>query len=139
MFALSLIHSSFLSSPFLLLLCFLVPPLPSSFKLFYVALEQQHFLGLPLFFPVSGLLPWLQIDKCKQWAREHQQNKNELIQLSPYFIPLKLLNRLIFYRNCMIGTEGETLLFCSETQRCWVFLPRNPHHVLVMNPGGAGC
>lgn len=36
-------------------------PCPSSALqlqvVFYVALEQQHFSGLPLFFPVSGLLP----------------------------------------------------------------------------------
>lgn len=36
-------------------------PCPSSALqlqvLFYVALEQERFLGLPLFFPVSGLLP----------------------------------------------------------------------------------
>jgi len=55
----SVSNSLFLSLFFFSLAAVLCCPFPALQLqvVFYVALEQQHFSGLPLFFPVSGLFP----------------------------------------------------------------------------------
>lgn len=131
----SVSHFLFLSL-FSLSLAALPPCLSSALQL----LEQQRFLGLPLFFTVSGLLPELQINNCKYWARERQLNKNEFILFIPYFLSLKLLSGLILQQRCAWSREEicffilrptEIGYLCPETQT--LSGRRIPF------PGGAGC
>lgn len=111
--------------------------LPCSFSalqpqvVFYVALEHQHILGLPLFFPVTGLLPSLWINKCKQWAGNISGIKMNWWSLVPI---LRLWNCQVgwFYSRGVFGTEGA-VLFCSEARRYWGLLLRDPNAVLKLN------
>lgn len=114
----------------------LLPCLSSALQL----LEQQNFLGLPLSFTVSGLLPELQINNYKYWAREHQWNKNEFILYIPYFLSLKLLSGLILQQRWTWSRE-EIYFFILRPTEIGYLCPEMQalSGRRIPFPRGAGC